>query len=576
LEIDWSDVPEERLAMWQARKGLVPSLSMAKRGQRLVPLVEDFGVPISRIPETIREIEKIGKKLDFPIACFGHVGDGNLHAVIVMDVRKKEEWEKTRIVSEELLNLALRLKGTLTAEHGVGIAKAPYIRKGLGASLDVMRDIKSALDPRGTLNPGKMALDDSVKDIYDYFAFSPAIKGLDTLGEEIDNEILSCIQCGFCRAACPVFEQTYLSSRNTRGRLILAYDLLAGTVKSSPELAEVFYQCTACFNCGVVCPAQVKVTDIIQSVREKLVSEGHLPDIFGKLVANVEQHGNPFGKPKEERTDILPKDSVKRIADLSQEFPKAETQGKREPDKTKESPVLLFLGCTSAYVDSQIVPSVVRVLESAGVDYNVLGNEECCCGYPAYIIGASSEFKKCVDKNLATISQLDPGSLVVVCSSCYKTLTKLYPEMDLKISHAVEFIEELIVGGRVQFSKKRRTPRKVVYHDPCSMGRHMGVYESPRTVLRSIPGVELVEFEMNREQAKCCGGGGGFKVYDKKLSEELGYTRILQAVDVGAEIVTTSCPTCKERLEIAAKRLAKEKGIELKVTYVAELVAEAI
>ncbi|UCD72054.1 MAG: FAD-binding protein, partial [Syntrophobacterales bacterium] len=171
IENKWDDDPAKRLKMWAARQGIIASLSKVKRGSRLQSVVEDFGVPITKIPETIREIQKISQKHNFTIATFGHIGDGNLHAVLISDPRQKSEWETVRKIANEFIDLTLRLNGTLTAEHGIGMAKSPYIFRELGESHNVMKDIKKALDPNNIINPGKMGFDDSIRDIYDNFAF---------------------------------------------------------------------------------------------------------------------------------------------------------------------------------------------------------------------------------------------------------------------------------------------------------------------------------------------------------------------------------------------------------------------
>ncbi|MCK5553345.1 MAG: FAD-binding protein, partial [Deltaproteobacteria bacterium] len=217
IENTWDDDPAKRLKMWAARQGIIASLSKVKRGSRLQSIVEDFGVPITKIPETIREIQEISKRHNFPISTFGHIGDGNLHAVIISDPRNKAEWDIVRKVANDFIDLTLRLKGTLTAEHGIGMAKSPFIRLELGESHGVMRDIKEALDPNNILNPGKMGFDDSIRDMYDNFAFkgiSEYPERIRSFGKAVDDEIFACIMCGFCRAGCPVYKETSLESKN--------------------------------------------------------------------------------------------------------------------------------------------------------------------------------------------------------------------------------------------------------------------------------------------------------------------------------------------------------------------------
>jgi glycolate oxidase len=298
INIKWSDDPKERMAMWKGRGGLVASLSRYTPGKRLIPIAEDFGVPITKIPEGIKRIQEISKEHDTIIATFGHVGDGNLHSTFIIDVRDKSEWEKVKIIGDKLINLALELDGTITAEHGSGLAKAPFIRREVGNSLDIMKKIKQVLDPNNIMNPGKMALDEKTHDMYDYFAFENFLSASQEQIFEpaVDEEILACIQCGFCRAGCPTFSETSLESLNARGRIILAYNLLAGKDKPTDELAEPIYECTTCMNCTSVCPPGIKVVKIIEAVREHFNKLGITRPEHEKIWANIKEYHNPFGE----------------------------------------------------------------------------------------------------------------------------------------------------------------------------------------------------------------------------------------------------------------------------------------
>ncbi|UCH89460.1 MAG: FAD-binding protein [Thermoplasmata archaeon] len=307
LNINWSDKPEERLAMWKGRGGLVASLSRYTPGKRLIPIAEDFGVPITKIPEGIKRVQKIAKEQDIIIATFGHVGDGNLHSTFIIDVRDEAEWKKVETIGDDLINLALELGGTITAEHGSGLAKAPFIRREVGESLDIMRKIKNALDPNNIMNPGTMALDDKPHKMYDYFAFENFLTsaGVKTsFSEMVDNEILACIQCGFCRAGCPTFNETTMESLNARGRIILAYNLLSGKNEPSAELAEPIYGCTTCMNCTMVCPPGIKVVKIMEAVRKHFNKLGIIRPEHEKIYANIKESHNPFGESPEVRNKL--------------------------------------------------------------------------------------------------------------------------------------------------------------------------------------------------------------------------------------------------------------------------------
>jgi glycolate oxidase len=555
----WDDDPAMRLKMWAGRQGLVPSLSKVKRGARLMNYMEDFGVPIERIPDTIREIQKISEKHNFPIATFGHVGDGNLHAVIVMDVRNKEEWEILRKVGDDFVKMTKRFEGTFSAEHGLGMAKSPFIKQELGIGLEIMEQIKKTLDPNNILNPGKMGFEGSIEDVLGRSAFRPFVESpqnLVSFGTDVDNEILACIQCGFCRAGCPTYGETSLESINARGRIVLSYYLLTGRLQPSEDLAKRFYSCSMCLNCKAVCPAGVVVSDIVEAARSRLAEAGYLPPVHQALVNSIEEKGNPFGEAEEKRTDIYP--------------------AEYEPRETAAT--LLYFGCVASYQDINIIPNTLAIMDSAGIDYTTLGTEEYCCGYVSYLVGERQEFEGCIEKNTDLFNKMAFKEIVTTCAGCYRTFKDLYPKhrkMDnITVYHAVQYIERLIAGGKIR--PQDLMPRKVAYHDPCDMGRHMDVYDPPRNLIRSLPGVELIEFSENRNLAKCCGGGGGLKAYDTGMSLDIAYKRVQQAAQVGAEIIVSACPSCKSNLQQGAARLRKEKRQKIKVLDITELVAQSI
>jgi glycolate oxidase len=555
----WDDNPDKRLQMWAGRQGLVPSLSKIRRGARLMNYMEDFGVPIEKIPDTIREIQKISQKYGFPIATFGHVGDGNLHAVIVMDVRNKEDWAILRKIGDDFIALTKRFKGTFSAEHGLGMAKSPYIKEELGVGLEVMERIKKTLDPNNILNPGKMGFEGSPRDIFDRSAFRPFLESPESIvsfGTDVDNEILACIECGFCRAGCPTYGETSLESINARGRIILAYYLMTGRLQPSEDLAKRFYSCSMCLNCKAVCPAGVMVSDIVEAARARLVEAGYLPRVHQTLTRSIKEKGNPFGEVPAKRTDIYP----------SSYKPK------------KRAATLLYFGCMASYQDIHIIPSTLAIMDKTDIDYMTLGAEEYCCGYVSYLVGERHEFERCVEQNTDFFERLDLQEVVTTCAGCYRTFKDLYPKhrdmSGIRVYHAVDYLNRLIRDGMLALEESM--PRKVAYHDPCDLGRHMEIYDPPRRLIESLPGAELVEFTENRNLARCCGGGGGLKAYDTGMSLDIGYKRVQQAVDVGADIIVSACPSCKSNLQQAAARLRKEKKQKIKVMDITELVAQSI
>ncbi len=306
-DLKWSDDPNERAEIWKVRSGLVSALSRYKEGFRLIPIAEDFGIPISKVPNAIKEAHKISRKNDIIIASFGHIGDGNLHTTFVLNVKDKDEWGKVKKVADELIAIPMKYMGTVTAEHGVGRARAPFLEMEHGYSVEVMRKIKRALDPNDILNPGKLSLEGDKTDIFDFFAYADLLEKpeqLKSFGKHADNEILVCVKCGFCRGGCPVFGQTSLESTNARGKVILAYNLMTGKLEPSQELADKLLQCTTCMNCTITCPSQIKVADIVESIRAYLVECGFAHSTHKKIAENIQKYHNPFGEDEGAREEL--------------------------------------------------------------------------------------------------------------------------------------------------------------------------------------------------------------------------------------------------------------------------------
>jgi glycolate oxidase len=563
-EFQWSDDPQKREEMMLARGRLVPTLSRIKPGNRLVPIAEDLGVPSSKIPETIRRAQAIAEKHNVTITTFGHVGDGNVHTTFVADVRDREEWNRLKLAIEELVETAIEMKGTLSAEHGAGITRAAHIERQLGPAMEVMRQIKQTLDPENILNPGKMALEKGKADIYDYFTFQPLIEhpeGINSFGEEIDNEVLACIHCGFCRLGCPTFSVTHRESKNARGRNALAYYMMNGSLEPSTELAEAFYSCTTCQACTYFCPALIRVDEIVEGVRKKLYKAGFVPEPVQGVRENILKAGNVYASAKEARIDIYP-------PALKEKVKKGELKAEAE--------TVLFMGCVPSYLDMKMVPSLIKPMDAAGVDYTTLSTEESCCGFPLYLMG-SDDFEPRAQSLMERLKATGARELVTPCAGCYKTFKKIYPEvgdLGLEVYHSIHYLEKLINDGKLKL--KRDLGKKVTYHDPCDLGRAFKMFDEPRNILRKIPGLEYVEMARNGLKARCCGGGGGVLANNPEMAVDMAAERVRDALAVGAEIIVSGCAACKDNLKKGAKAVPKQERGKIKILDITETVAAAL
>jgi len=562
-EFQWSDDPRKREEMMLARGRLVPTLSRIRPGNRLIPIAEDLGVPSSKIPETIRRAQAIAEKHNVTIATFGHVGDGNVHTTFVADVRDREAWNRLRPAVEALVETAMEMKGTLSAEHGAGITRSAHIERQMGPAMEVMRKIKQTLDPENILNPGKMGLEKGKADIYDYFAFQPLIEhpeGVNSFGKEIDNEVLACIHCGFCRLGCPTFSVTHRESKNARGRNALAFYLMNGSIEPSTELAEAFYSCTTCQACTYFCPALIKVDEIVEGVRRKLYEAGFVPEPVLAVRENILKTGNVYASAQEARIDIYP-------PALKEKAKKGELKSKAE--------TLLFMGCVPSYLDMKMVPSLMKPLDAAGVDYTTLSVQENCCGFPLYLMG-SDKFRPQAEKLIERIRGTGASELVTPCAGCYKTFKKIYPkvrDLGLDVYHSIHYLEKLIDEGKINL--KGELGKKVTYHDPCDLGRAFKMFEEPRNILKKIPGLEYVEMARNGIKARCCGGGGGVMANNPDLALEMAAERVRDALAVGAEVIVSGCAACKDNLRKGAKAIPKQERGKIKIMDITEIVAEA-
>ena len=375
------------------------------------------------------------------------------------------------------------------------------------------------------------------------------------------DQILRCSSCGFCQAVCPIFTLTLRPALNTRGKMLLLKEIMDGSIEFSHDVAETFYTCTTCQACGLTCPAGVEGHEIVEEVRKQLYKDGLAPESLLGVRESVSKAGNVYASAREDRVDIYPPGLRKKA------------QSGKLPEKAD---TLLFMGCLPSYLDMKIVPSTIKALDAGKVDYTTLGVEETCCGFPLYLMG-SDEFKPHAEKLIEKIKATGARELLTPCAGCYKTFTKLYPEigdLGLEIYHTVQYFDKLVTEGKIAFSKE--VAKKATYHDPCDLGRACKIFEEPRAILKKIPGLEYVEMSRNRLDARCCGGGGGMQAYNPEMAVDMASLRIRDALAVGAEIIVSCCPACKDNLRKGARAIPKEERGKIKIMDITEMVTDAM
>ncbi|MCX5810992.1 MAG: (Fe-S)-binding protein [Proteobacteria bacterium] len=361
---------------------------------------------------------------------------------------------------------------------------------------------------------------------------------------QTQTRVLTCIQCGKCTGSCPEAGRTPFNIR-----------MLVRKKQFQHHIEEsIPWYCTSCGACTIRCPRDVKPSEMIIDVRSVMVEEGDIPATIQKALENTFVQRNPWGRSRAKRGSWFEK--------LDIEVPHvSETVSKR----------LLFTCCIQAYDPRcMVIPvNVAKMLNKGGLEFGVLGEEEACCGNEIRRIGESGLFEELQEENIAAFKEYGVKEIITLSHHCMNTLKKEYGNLGIKVSHYTEVLASMVKEGRL--APKIPYNKKVIYHDPCFLGKQNGIFDEPRDILKSIEGLELLEFSRSRETSLCCEGGGGRMFYEAETTcQRNSEIRVLEAIEKGAEVMATSCPFCVMTLEDPAT----EKGLAVK--EISEILMEVL
>jgi len=322
---------------------------------------------------------------------------------------------------------------------------------------------------------------------------------------------------------------------------------------------EDIWRCTTCGTCPAQCPRGVKQIDIAVALRRVATAY----EIFPASVksartarASLISEGNPLQGDQKKRADWAKDLSVKPYAEGME--------------------ALYFVGCYLSYDPrmKKVAAATARILNRAGVEFGILGDAESCCGESIRKTGSEQVFKNLAKKNIKTFIDKGVKKIIVSSPHCYHTFKNEYPEfmVNFEVVHMNQYLLALMAEGRLEL--KGEFPKRVTYHDPCYLGRHNGVYDEPRDLLKKIPGLELVEMEAHGRNSLCCGGGGGRIWMDTPKEERFSDIRLKQAKETGAQILATSCPYCITNFEESRLNLAFEEVMAVK--DITEIISEML
>jgi len=380
------------------------------------------------------------------------------------------------------------------------------------------------------------------------------------------TSLYTCLRCRECvtsnaeyKTVCPIQERYGFFSYSAGGMIAIARSLYDGHLNWGSEVASVLYTCTMCRACASQCGNIYYLTNeyfnvpyLVEKMREELVNRGKVPPPVRDYLKSVELYGNPYQKPRSKRAKWAEALGIPSYS--GQEF-------------------LFYVGDVGSFdeIGMKIARAVSFLLNRNGVSMGILGNEEISDGNEVKALGESGLFEIIAEQNIQTFKKLGVKKIVTLSPHGYNSFKNEYGKKggDFEVIHYTHLLMKLIEEKKVVLPELKTC---VTYHDPCYLGRHNQEYEVPRKILKSIPGLELIEMGFSKEEAFCCGGGGG-NFFTSMLESGVNSPsriRVRQAKDTGAEVLAVACPLCAKMLYDAVKD--EELDGKLKVKDIAEII----
>ena len=379
----------------------------------------------------------------------------------------------------------------------------------------------------------------------------------DSIIEMGGEDVAKCYQCGRCMPACPwncLENIEYLVYRYPQA--VKLGDIINSEDKAEleKEVTDIF-RCVGCDNCLAECPRGVNISDVLRAVRRILVDYGSYPNEMKDIVSRSSSYGNPLGEPADKRASWAENSGIPRF---------------------KSGFDYLYNPCCIPAYDTRatkIARATGEILKVAGVSFGVLGGEESCCGEAVRRVGAEEVFQDLAHRNIDSYKNFNVKTVLTTSPHCSLVFSREYPKFGAQFVslHISQLLYQLLEDKRI--TPQKPFNRKVVYHDPCTLGRQLGIYEEPRGLLRSVPGLELVEIPVfNRKYSICCGGGSAGVWYDWPKDERLADFRIKQVINTGAQVLAVACPYCLQMFEETIKSI----GVEMEVMDIAEILHQSL
>jgi Fe-S oxidoreductase len=385
-------------------------------------------------------------------------------------------------------------------------------------------------------------------------------------------DLYACTECGRCQSVCPAWNtgkplspkllimdlRDHLLEEGPNVLRLLASGETPDQVALVPGIVDddVVWSCTTCGACVQECPVDIEHVDTIVDLRRALVmGESRFPAEAGAMLRNLEARSNPWGVVQSQRADWAEGLDVPVVNGTAPEY-------------------LYWVGCAGSFDERarDISRAVAELLQRAGVSFAILGPRELCTGDPARRMGNEFLFQTLAEQNVQTMNAAGVTKVIANCPHCFNTLRNEYPQYggNYEVMHHTELLGRLVADGRLRPTVQLET--LLAYHDPCYLGRHNQVYDAPRDVLASVPGVRTVEMPRHKERGMCCGAGGARMWMEEGLGKRINAERIDEATATGADTVGVACPYCLIMLDDGAKG----RGDTTEVMDIAQVVRRSL
>jgi Fe-S oxidoreductase len=386
-------------------------------------------------------------------------------------------------------------------------------------------------------------------------------------------DLEACTNCGRCQDVCPA----HLTGKPLSPRR-MTQNLKNHLWREGPKLLtappeqrqseaimektvgeDELWACTNCMACEEACPVLIEqISRNIDLRRNLVLVETKYSSDIRLTLKNLEKSNNPWGMARGLRTDWAKELGVKIFSEVT------------DPE------ILFWVGCCGSFDarNQKVATSMVKILQASGIRFGILGNEEGCCGDPARRIGNEYLYQTTAEANIGIMKGYGVEKILTLCPHCFHILKNEYPQLggEFQVIHHTQFLAELLTGGKLKLTKPIN--KVITYHDSCYLGRANQIFEAPRKIIKSIPGLRLIEMKRHHNQSFCCGAGGGRMWMEEHIGTRINQMRTDQAIEAKAELIGTACPYCLTMLFDGIKE--KGKAETMAAYDVSELVVQCM